>query len=146
MKRFQLTLNDRTFDIRLLSDPRQEQVQVEVNGQTFTVGVKVISPAGPLTATVLPSLPPSVRPAETAKPTANTLTAPLPGTVKSVAVQPGQAVARGDELLVIEAMKMDNVIRAPQEGIVADIYVTPGQRLAHGEPLLSYRSLGTDWR
>mgnify|MGYP000042570575 CR=1 FL=1 len=139
MKRYQITLNDRTFDVRLLSDPRQEQVQVEIDGQTFTVGVRVVPPAGPLTAPTSDSAPPALRPTEAVLPAAGTLTAPLPGTVKSVAVRPGQAVARGDELLVIEAMKMDNLIRAPQEGIIADVYVAPGQRIAHGEPLLSYR-------
>jgi len=56
--------------------------------------------------------------------------------VKSIAVRPGQQVAAGDELLVIEAMKMDNVIRATREGTVGTIHVTEGRQVAHGEPLL----------
>ncbi len=58
--------------------------------------------------------------------------------VKSIAVRPGQQVAAGDELLVIEAMKMDNVIRATRGGIVGVIHVTEGRQVAHGEPLLDW--------
>ncbi len=140
MKRYQITLGDHTFDVRLLSDPRQDRVQVEVDGRAFTVGVKVVSPAESAAAAAPASVPPATQPLGTAASGAGTLLAPLPGTVKSVAVRPGQPVAAGDELLVIEAMKMDNVIRAPREGVVADIYVVENQRIAHGEPLLSYRS------
>ena len=56
--------------------------------------------------------------------------------IKSLAVRPGDQVAAGDELLVIEAMKMDNVIRAPHAGTVATVYVTAGQQVAYGEKLL----------
>jgi propionyl-CoA carboxylase alpha chain len=56
--------------------------------------------------------------------------------IKSIAVRPGQQVAAGDELLVIEAMKMDNIIRATREGTVGTLYVVEGRQVAHGEPLL----------
>ncbi len=139
MKRYRIAVGGRTFDVRLLSDPRREQVQVEVDGQAFTVEVQAVLPAEPEAMAAPASVPPAARPVEAAAPGAGTLVAPLPGTVKSVAVRPGQQVARGEELLVIEAMKMDNVIRAPQEGVIARVYVAESQRVAHGEPLLSYR-------
>ena len=56
--------------------------------------------------------------------------------IKSIAVRPGQRVAVDDELLVIEAMKMDNVIRAPRGGTVGTIHVTEGRQVAYGETLL----------
>lgn len=139
MKQYQITLGDRTFNVRLLSDPRRDQVQVEVDGRAFVVEVKTVLPAEPEAMAAPASVPPAARPVEAATPEAGMLVAPLPGTVKSVAVRPGQQVARGDELLVIEAMKMDNVIRAPQEGVIASVYIAENQRIAHGEPLLSYR-------
>mgnify|MGYP001059216750 CR=1 FL=1 len=137
MRRYQITLNERTFDVRLLSDPRQEQVQVEVNGQTFTVEVKTL----PLAGEMATALPDTVRPTATAAaPSADTITAPLPGVIKSITVQPGQRVAAGDELLVIEAMKMDNVICAQRRGTIGTVYVTEGRQVAYGELMLEYRA------
>jgi biotin carboxyl carrier protein len=142
MKRYQITMNDRTFDVRLLSDPLQDQVEVEINGETFTVEVRALPPEAEATE----ALPPPATPAaasttgvKTTTPSSNTLTAPLPGVIKSIAVRQGQQVSAGDELLVIEAMKMDNVIRASREGIVETIFVVEGRQVAHGELMLEYR-------
>jgi 3-methylcrotonyl-CoA carboxylase alpha subunit len=49
-------------------------------------------------------------------------------------------VARGDPLLVIEAMKMDNVIRAVRSGAIAAVHAVEGHQVAHGEPLLEYET------
>ena len=139
MKRYQITVSGRTFDVRLLSDPRQEQVQVAVNGQAFTVKVKA-APVEEVKAGAAPSdiaAPPSV--AEAAAPTGTMVTAPLPGVIKMIAVQPDQQVSAGDKLVVIEAMKMDNVIRASRAGVIGTIHVAEGRQVAHGEPLLEYQ-------
>lgn len=53
--------------------------------------------------------------------------APMPGSISSVAVQPGQEVRVGDVLLAIEAMKMETVIHATRAGVVAEVLVQPGQ-------------------
>ena len=66
------------------------------------------------------------------------LLAPLPGVVKSIAIRAGQSVSVGDELLVIEAMKMDNVLRASRNGTIDTVHVVEGHRIAHGETLLEY--------
>jgi oxaloacetate decarboxylase alpha subunit len=55
-----------------------------------------------------------------------------------VHVRPGQAVSKGDQLLVIEAMKMNNQIRAPRNGSVGEVLVQAGQQVGHGEPLLTW--------
>ena len=55
------------------------------------------------------------------------LTAPMPATVIEIKVAPGDAVSRGDILIVLEAMKMELPIRAPGEGRVAAIHCRPGQ-------------------
>ena len=138
MKRYQITLDGQTFDVRLLSDPRQEQVQVEVNGQTFTVDIKDAPIAVESSAPDSVPAPSPAPAAEAAAPPARMVTAPLPGTIKSVIVRPGQQVTAGDELLVIEAMKMDNLIRASREGVIDSIYVTEGHQVSHGENLLEY--------
>jgi biotin carboxyl carrier protein len=65
-----------------------------------------------------------------------TLVAPLPGRVTQVAVIPGQAVAPGDTLLVIEAMKMENEFKARVGGTVAEVRVAAGQAVNAGDVLL----------
>lgn len=64
--------------------------------------------------------------------------APIPGVIVSVAVQPGQAVKTGQELCVLEAMKMRNVIRAPRAGVIAAVRVAVGQTVKHKDVLVEY--------
>ena len=152
MKRYQITLDGQAFDVLLLSDPLQEQVQVEVDGVAFTAEVRQLSPEQELGAEVAGPVEPSVsvespasRPSPSAQATPSagrSVTAPLPGVVKSVSVWPGQQVSSGDELLVIEAMKMDNIIRASRDGTVETIYVSEGRQVAYGERLLEYAQSG----
>jgi biotin carboxyl carrier protein len=142
MKRYQITVNGRTFDVRLLSDPLQDQVEVEVNGEAFTVEARALAPeAETPEALRRPATSGTAAATEvkTTKPSGNRLVAPLPGAIKSIAVRPGQQVSAGDELLVIEAMKMDNVIRATRDAIIETIYTAEGQQVAHGELMLEYR-------
>jgi len=67
------------------------------------------------------------------------VTAPLPGKVLSIAVKSGQAISRGDELCVIEAMKMANSIKAQREGTIREILVTVGDSVPFGAPLFEVR-------
>lgn len=145
MKRYRITIEDRTFDIEVLDDPRLEQVRVSVDGEVFTVGVETVAEAAP--AVSIPAPGPAARPPSPPKPalsrpaaaaTRRVMKAPLPGVIKSIAVRPGQQIAPNDELLIIEAMKMDNVIRAPREGVIETIYVAEGRQVAYGEPLLDF--------
>ncbi len=63
------------------------------------------------------------------------ITAPLPGKILSVAVQMGDRVSKGDELCVIEAMKMGNSIKAQRAGTVKGVLVSPGQTVGFGATL-----------
>jgi biotin carboxyl carrier protein len=62
--------------------------------------------------------------------------APMPGRITHVSVRPGDAVAAGDPLLVIEAMKMENELKARTAGTVTDVRVAAGQAVNPGEVLL----------
>ncbi|MFL6603101.1 MAG: biotin carboxylase N-terminal domain-containing protein [Steroidobacteraceae bacterium] len=64
------------------------------------------------------------------------LTTPLPGVVAAVAVTVGQAVAAGDVLMVIEAMKMEHTITAPYAGVVQSVHFARGDRVPEGSALL----------
>jgi biotin carboxyl carrier protein len=138
MKRYIIILEDQAFDVTVLGDPREERVRVEVDGEVFDVGVEaapVVADAsvGEVVSTGVPSATPKLSGA-----TGNTVVAPLPGVIKSIAVRPGQEVAPDDELFVIEAMKMDNVIRATRVGTIGAIHVSEGRQVAYGEPMLDY--------
>lgn len=76
-------------------------------------------------------------PTETGK---RVVTAPLPGEILSINVKEGDSVKRGDQLLVIEAMKMENEIFAESDGIIKEIFVKPGDYVETGQKLIEMGS------
>jgi acetyl/propionyl-CoA carboxylase alpha subunit len=64
------------------------------------------------------------------------LEAPMPGKVTAVKVAPGQAVRKGEELLVVEAMKMENALRAPRDGTVRSVAARVGDMVSPGVVLV----------
>ena len=68
--------------------------------------------------------------------TAGELTAPMPGQVRAVNVSEGDAVTKGQTLLVLEAMKMEIRIHAPQDGIVKQLFVKQGQTVEREQMLI----------
>jgi len=65
------------------------------------------------------------------------LRAPMPGLVVSVPVHEGQAINKGEVLLVLESMKMQNELRSPRSGVVARLRVKPGDRVEQKETMMS---------
>ena len=68
----------------------------------------------------------------------NELKAPMPGLIVDVRVAPGQTVQKGDPLLVLEAMKMENILKAPGEGTVAAIKVQLRDNVTKGQVLIQF--------
>lgn len=68
------------------------------------------------------------------------LYAPMPGKVLSVKVEPGQVVEPGDALLVLEAMKMENVIKSAIGGVVEDVLAKAGMAVEKGELLVAFEA------
>ena len=68
-------------------------------------------------------------------PVVQTIRCPVPGTVIEVMVNKGQRIRRGDRVLMLEAMMMENEILAPWDGIVASVDVTKGIKVAAGDVL-----------
>lgn len=66
------------------------------------------------------------------------LKAPMPGLVVGVRVEPGQAVQKGDPLLVLEAMKMENILKAPADGVVKAIRVSLRDNVTKGQVLIQF--------
>jgi glutaconyl-CoA decarboxylase len=129
--------------------------RITVNGKVFEVGVEqaadtqpVVQSVSPVAATpapvaqrpvVVPPSPPAVpRPAPSARAgdAPNLMKSPLPGKILKVFAAPGKAFKRGDTLLTIEAMKMENEILAPRDCVVGEVHVEVNQSVKTGEPLL----------
>jgi glutaconyl-CoA/methylmalonyl-CoA decarboxylase subunit gamma len=147
MKRYEITIDGRTFDVQVLGDPNQDRVEVEVDGEVLLVDVRqTVDAAAPVPppASERPSAAPTARPAPAAAaPTfsgSGTVRAPLPGVIQHVMVKPGQQVQPGETLLVIEAMKMKNAIRATRGGVIEGVFAVEGKQVAHGDELLRYQS------
>ena len=96
-----------------------------------------------LSATVLVCTPraaelharlPEKEPVDTAK----LVTSPMPGLVVSIAVETGQEVKAGEALMVVEAMKMENVLRAEVDGVIKQIACEPGASVAADELLIEF--------
>jgi biotin carboxyl carrier protein len=68
----------------------------------------------------------------------NELKAPMPGLIVDIRVQPGQAVQKGDALLVLEAMKMENILKAPADGTVSSIRVGLRDSVQKGQVLVQF--------
>ncbi|MCB1700491.1 MAG: sodium-extruding oxaloacetate decarboxylase subunit alpha [Pseudomonadales bacterium] len=106
---------------------------VKVNGQTYVVEVAEggdVSAINPVAAT-------AAAPAAAPAPATHPLAAPLAGNIFHVNVIPGDVVAAGDVIVVLEAMKMETEVRAQRAGSVAEVLVKVGDKVAVGDVLIN---------
>lgn len=126
-----------------------KKFNVTVNGTVYDVEVNEVKAAGAVAAPAPAAAPaPKAAPAPAAAPApkaaapvaagAITVKAPMPGKILSVNVSAGQTVKKGDTLLVLEAMKMQNEIAAPQDGTIAEVRVAANQTVATGEDMVVF--------
>lgn len=113
---------------------RQSGMTVEVDYRPFTVEYEGRLGGGP--APRESRTPAAGGSGATRAAVKGAVTAQIAGRVLSIKVSVGQAVARGDVLLLLEAMKMENEIKAPADGVVKEIAVAEGGRVAEGEVLV----------
>ena len=118
--------------------------KITVNGTTYDVAVEEVG-AGSAPAAAAPVAAPAAAPApavaSAAKPAASgskgsvVVSAPMPGKILAVKTEVGKDVKKGDVLLVLEAMKMENEIVAPEDGTVASVDVSVGSSVESGDTL-----------
>ena len=111
--------------------------KVTVNGNVYEITLEIIDKAD-IKTPAAPVAAPAAAPAAPVAPAAagaTTITAPMPGTILKVNVANGQAVKKGDVLMVLEAMKMENEIMAPADGTVSSVNVNAGASVEAGSVL-----------
>lgn len=122
--------------------------RVVVNGSEYKVGIEELAeetvsppqvaqaaPAAPTQAPPKPTVQPAAARADSAVAPGNII-APMPGTVLQVMVNIGESVTKGQVLLVLEAMKMENELMAPADGVVQELNVTKGVPVNAGDILV----------
>ncbi len=117
--------------------------RITVNGTAYDVAVEEMgagaAPAAASAPVVAPA--PVATPAPAAAPAASgaegkvKVVAPMPGKILSVKASVGAAVKKGDVILILEAMKMENEVVAPEDGTVASINVSEGASVESGDTL-----------
>ena len=145
MKEFAFKLNGAEYKCAV-EQIEAGKAQVTVNGKVYEVETEAAAPAPKPVAKPAPVAPkpapaPAAAPKAEAKPAAAPaaglqVKSPLPGSVIKVLVAEGQAVKKGDTLLTLESMKMENAIMAEQDGTVKQIAVTPGQNVMQDDLLI----------
>jgi biotin carboxyl carrier protein len=68
-----------------------------------------------------------------------TLSAPMPGVILEISVKSGDTVARGQQIAVLEAMKMQNSIKSPRAGTIAEVCINAGQAVGHGDAIVRFQ-------
>jgi biotin carboxyl carrier protein len=132
MKRYRITVNGQSYDVAV------EEVAGGTASHAPAPMPSVPNPSPAASPAAAPTAAPAASPAAAgpAVAGANTVKAPMPGTVIAFKVANGQAVKRGDVLLLLEAMKMENEIVAPADGTVASLRVASGAAVNTGDPLV----------
>jgi propionyl-CoA carboxylase alpha chain len=123
---FKATVNDKDISVQVESGAKGYKLFY----QGAEINAQVLSPK----ATMLSAHMIFKAPADTSK----FLLSPMPGLLVKMAVQEGQEIKEGEELAVVEAMKMENSLRAVQDGIVAKISAIEGDSLMVDEIILEF--------
>jgi len=135
LARHRYRIDGQVFEVDV-RDYGPRSAEVSVNGRAFRVeraADDLPTPSADLPQPQ-PQLAPVPRPRR-AQPVASELRAPMAGLVVQLEVSPGDRVAAGDAVLVLDAMKMENAIRAPHAGVVREVFVRAGDSVLTGAPL-----------
>ena len=143
--RFEVVVGDNTYEVTLSGDEDMSEatitpgLPVKASGTSMTATAKAVArvrnePA-PVTSDEAPTARPAPRAAVTKK---GSLNAPMPGVILEVNVKPGDTVTRGQQVAILDAMKMHNVIGAPRAGTISEVFVSAGQSVNHGDSIVSF--------
>lgn len=137
MKRYTITVNGQAYDV---------QVEENASGAPVAASAPVAAPApaAPAAAPAPTAAPaaaapaaPAAAPAPAPAADAEVVSSPMPGTILDIKVSAGSKVSKGDVLVVLEAMKMENDIVAAHDATVAAVHVQKGDSVESGSALVS---------
>lgn len=129
MKKYNLTVQGNPYEVEVVSYTGST-AEVVVNGEAYSVEIAQDATA-PKTAT------PKAAPKAAAKGSGSgSVVAPIPGTILKVVVKEGDTVAVGQDVIILEAMKMENNIKAEKAGTVKSVKVKAGDTVLEGDALL----------
>ena len=124
-EQYHVLADHKAYHVDVLST-EGKQVRLTVNGSEYTVEI----------SDEYDQLIDSMGLSVVASQKLSSVKAPMPGLVLDIMVEPGQEVAEGDSLLILEAMKMENVLKATGEGVVKSIEITKGAAVEKGQILI----------
>jgi biotin carboxyl carrier protein len=145
---FTVVVGDETYQVNLAGDDSLGETVIAPGLAPNATASATAAPArkaatprpAPASASSVASAPaPAAAPRKPAGGGKGSQTAPMPGVVLEVNVKPGDTVTRGQQVAILDAMKMHNVIGAMQAGVIAEVYVAAGQSVDHGTPLLKFK-------
>lgn len=112
--------------------------RITVNGVAYDVAVEEMGEGAAISAPAAAPKPAAPKAAPAAAGAgAVKINSPMPGNILSVKASAGQAVKKGDVLMILEAMKMENEICAPQDGTIASVQVAAGDSVESGDVLVT---------
>lgn len=142
MKQYKFRINGNEYNVDINS-VEGNVASVTVNGTSYQVELEN-APAAPAqevmtkNATAAQTVPQTVAAApKAAAATGKPVTSPLPGVIIAVKVNIGDSVKAGQEVAILEAMKMENSIEAVQDGTVTAIHVNKGDSILEGAPVVT---------
>lgn len=114
--------------------------RITVNGTAYDVaveelGASVAPAAAPVAAAPVAAPAPAAKPAASGAAGSVVVTSPMPGKILSVKANIGASVKKGEVILILEAMKMENEVVAPEDGTIASINVSAGDAVEAGDTL-----------
>lgn len=136
MKNYKFTINGNKYEVEIL-EVEGDMAKIEVNGTSYLVEIhKEVKPAKTPTL-VRPVLREPQKNIDRKEGGPKTeVKAPLPGVIIQVMVKPGDRVSKGQKLLIMEAMKMENEIKAEQDGEIVSVKVSNRQSVLQEEVLI----------
>ena len=143
MKEYKYKINGNLYNV-VIGDIEENIAHVEVNGTHYTVEMEKKPKAAPAPKPVVrPAAKPAAAPAAAApvaRPAAggakSGVKSPLPGVILDIKVNVGDEVKKGQTLIILEAMKMENSINADKDGKIAAINVSKGEAVLEGTDLI----------
>jgi acetyl/propionyl-CoA carboxylase alpha subunit len=127
---FHVIRKNKSYNIEIVrSNPAEKTVHLIINGQHYYTSTK----------DQLDLLLEGMGMQSNAAPKLNNIKAPMPGLIQSVSISEGDEVVKGDSLLVLVAMKMENVIKATGNGKIKALKVTPGEIVEKNQVLLEFQ-------